>query len=1062
MPSRRHSTRPTIAVLALSCTVLALSAPAAAGLGAPPPLLPEPVVRALAGELSGTAARRTVQELSLQPRAAAPEGLARAAAAIRERAERAGLDRIESIRLPADGPVSDKPPGESPGKPPGEAVEAPLGPSWEPDPFEVVTAIIPGADPDLRRQEIVYACRLDLRGAEGADGADAMGHAGGCAAILEVARALRLLIGEGTVPPPRRSLRFVWRLGAPAGTGSTAALLAARPDLAARARAVIEVGRIDGPEDRADSILHVTRSPRSLPTAVNDVAEAFARFVNEQSYAHAVTGEADFPLAEPEGGRRALRARVADFSMGAEHRVWTEGSFRVPAILLDERPERTGPDSDDTRTVDPTRLLRTAFLGAASGYYLATVGEEQVPELLGVVHRHALERIADALDRAGRLEGLDGDEAVNLLRQQAAYERAVRRSIGALAPWPVESLATMVAMDEEVEAVVARGATGEGAGSRGAEAQTGNGTGSGAGDAVCYRRRAPDGPLHSWPNSRIDSRIDSRVEAAGLDRPALLSYRGLWGSGPEYAYEVLNLVDGRRTVRQVRDAVSATCGPIPLETVRSHLATLEAIGVVRCGAPLGLFDMMSADTAPLAARAPGFPPPESPVDLGLGGYTKVLCSAVFVSGREVEEAAENSAFLFLKPEDRPAPADIVVDRERREVRVLRDGRTVRTARFHGDQGCVSLPPGGGGIRFEPVPVESALPDAATTPWPMGDLDARIDPESLGIDGEALEAAVDLAFADPAALTRGLVIVHRGKILAERYAPGHDPDTQLESWSMGKSLGATLIGVLVEQGALDPDAPAPIAAWSDPADPRREIRLIDLLRMSSGLRFYSHQDPEWTPELGYPEHFYVYTGGIDGFAFSASRPAQSPPGTEGRYHNSDPLLLAGIVRQVVTDRGAKDLAEYLTFPQRALFDRIGIRRQVLEPDVAGNFLLSGYDYGTPRNWARLGLLYLNDGVFAGERILPEGWSELVSTPAPAWRAPVYGGGFWLNRDGALALPADAYSMEGAGDQFTIVVPSLDLVVVRMGHLRGNGRGQAALNRALGELRKLLAAAEAGPG
>jgi CubicO group peptidase (beta-lactamase class C family) len=122
------------------------------------------------------------------------------------------------------------------------------------------------------------------------------------------------------------------------------------------------------------------------------------------------------------------------------------------------------------------------------------------------------------------------------------------------------------------------------------------------------------------------------------------------------------------------------------------------------------------------------------------------------------------------------------------------------------------------------------------------------------------------------------------------------------------------------------------------------------------------------------------------------------------------------------------------------------------------VISGYDYGTPRNWARLGLLYLNDGVSDGERILPEGWSEFVGTPAPAWREPVYGGGFWLNRVGTFDLPADAYYMAGAGSQYVIVVPSLDLVVVRMGHLLGGGPGQAALNRSLRELRKLLEAAD----
>lgn len=1009
MPCDRRPTGSVLAVLALSCTVVFLS-PGAAGAnpsvdGPPPPLLPEPVVRALAEELSGTLARHTVQELSLHHRTRASEGFARAAEAIRKRAERYGLPEVEVIRLRAS-----------------------IRTRGEPGSYESVTAVIPGADPDLRRQEIVYSCHLD-----GANDA-----ASGCAAILEVARALHRLIETGKIPPPRRSLRFVW----PPEIEGTIALLNARPDWVARARAVIHMDRVGGREDRTRSILHVTRSPRSLPTAANDVAEAFARFVNEQSYTYAATGEADFPLVDPEGSRQALRARIADFSMGSDHQVWTEGSFRVPAIYLNDWPDRTiHTHADGVENVDPTKLLRAAFLGAASGYYLATVDEERVPALLDVVRRHGLERTATSLGRAGRL---DDDEAANLLRQRVASERAIRRSIGAFAPWPAASRATMRAMDVEIEGIV-RAATPEGSGDDAPDA--------GAAAEVCTRSRAPKGPLWGFDSSWFED----HWKETGRERPALLSYEGLRGSGSEYAYEVLNLLDGRRTVRQVRDAVAATYGPVPLDAVAGYVDALESIDLVRCGAPLGLFDMMAASTAPLAERAPRFPIPESTVDVALGGYTKVLCSAVFVSGRELEEAAQNSAFLFLRPEDRPALEDVVLDRELREVRVLRDGRVVRTARFHGDQGCISLPPGEARIAFEPVPVESSLPDAATTPWPMGDLDARIDPASLGIDPEALDAAVDLAFADPAALTQGMVVVHRGKILAERYAPGRAPDTQLESWSMGKSLGATLVGVLVEQGKLALDEPAPVPAWhepGDPDDPRSEIRVSDLLRMSSGLEFYSHHDAEWTPELGYLEHFYVYTGGVDVVDFSTSRPARVPPGTEGRYHNSDPLTLSGIVRRVVTAGGEKPLAEYLTFPQRELFDRIGIRRQVLETDVAGNFVISGYDYGTPRNWARLGLLYLNDGLFDGERILPEGWIDFVSTPAPAWREPAYGGGFWLNRLGTFDLPADAYSMAGAGSQYVIIVPSLDLVVVRMGHLLGGGPGQAALNRSLGEIWKLL--------
>ncbi len=124
--------------------------------------------------------------------------------------------------------------------------------------------------------------------------------------------------------------------------------------------------------------------------------------------------------------------------------------------------------------------------------------------------------------------------------------------------------------------------------------------------------------------------------------------------------------------------------------------------------------------------------------------------------------------------------------------------------------------------------------------------------------------------------------------------------------------------------------------------------------------------------------------------------------------------------------------------------------MLEPDPYGNFLLTGYDYGTARNWARLGLLYLQDGVWQGERLLPEGWTRFVSTPAPAWSTPVYGALFRLNGDGEWSLPRDAYFMSGGGVSKTIVVPSHDLVIVRMGHLQGTRKHEADLNLALAEI------------
>ncbi len=437
-----------------------------------------------------------------------------------------------------------------------------------------------------------------------------------------------------------------------------------------------------------------------------------------------------------------------------------------------------------------------------------------------------------------------------------------------------------------------------------------------------------------------------------------------------------------------------------------------------------------------------YAPPGTPGEMAIAGYAKVLCSAVFVSGRDPEEAARNSGFFLLAEADRDRITDITIDRRGRMVHMTLADSITRTAKYYGDQGCVIHPMGEDSVHFTPVPVATTLPDAMTQEWPMGDV-LPDEPFPANVDEAKVNEAVDAAFGDPDGLTAAFVVAYKGQIIAERYAPGIDKDTQLESWSMGKSLTATLVGILVQDGHFGLDDPAPVPLWREPGDPRGDIRVKDLMHMSSGLRFIATQDPDYTPDLGYPDHMYIYTGAINAFEHSYTRPMQFPVNTEGRYRNSDPLTLGYIIKRTVTERGE----EYLTFPQRALFDRIGIRQQVLETDPYGNFLLTGYDYGTARNWVRLGLLYLWDGVWQGERILPEGWVDFVSSPAPAWDQPVYGGLFWLGSRGNPSVPEDAFSMSGGGGQRTLIVPSLDLVVVRMGHFRGSRPGTRAMNQAL---------------
>jgi len=437
------------------------------------------------------------------------------------------------------------------------------------------------------------------------------------------------------------------------------------------------------------------------------------------------------------------------------------------------------------------------------------------------------------------------------------------------------------------------------------------------------------------------------------------------------------------------------------------------------------------------------PPPGDALTHHTSGFAKTLCSAVFITGLDPQDAAANVGFFTGPLEYRRFVVDTVIDRARQEVRLTLANGVTRVARKVGSQGCVTLPVGQDSLVFRPSVVRSNLPPAATTPWPMGDVLPRT-PFPAGLDSTAIAAAADAAFGPPEAMTLGLVITYRGRIIAERYAPGIGIHTPLESWSMGKSLTGTLMGRLMRLGVYTLEQPAPIPEWQTAGDPRQAIRIMDIMRMSSGLRIRAPQDPDWDDAYGYPDHLYLYTGGIDSYHYAATRPQQWAPNTVGRYRNVDPVLASYLVRLGVQRLGQ----DYHSFPQRMLFDKLGMRDAVLETDPYGNFLGQGYEMIAARDWARLGNLYLQDGVWNGERLLPEGYVAHVKTLAPAWVAdgrPVYGGGFfWVNGDGATPVPTDAYSMQGAGGQSVTIIPTHGLVVVRIGKYRGAGAGGRALN------------------
>ena len=389
-----------------------------------------------------------------------------------------------------------------------------------------------------------------------------------------------------------------------------------------------------------------------------------------------------------------------------------------------------------------------------------------------------------------------------------------------------------------------------------------------------------------------------------------------------------------------------------------------------------------------------------------------------------------------------------VDEGQRLVTVTAPGAPARSACYTGDQGSTILPRGKTDVDFKPIRVPRRLPDASKQVWPMGDVGAT-EPVR-GVDSKAVAAALDWAMEQDEQNTRAFVIAYRGKIIGERYAPGWTKDTPQISWSQGKSITATLIGILIQRGLLKLDQPAPIKEWQGADDPRREIRIRDLLQMSSGLDFTNLSFKGSQTLIAKNEHMRVYFDSLNVLEHAVNQPLKVPPGTRWSYLNSDPLSLGKIIRDTVKAQGE----DYLTFPQRALFDRIGVRSPVLETDAWGNFILSGYDYVSARDWIRFGLLYLNDGVWQGERILPEGWTKFVSTPAPADAKEHYGGMFWLNLPHRMDLvPKDTYWAAGFMGQVTMVIPSRDLVVVRMGPSPGDV--YPYLNEVIGRILKALA-------
>jgi len=418
-----------------------------------------------------------------------------------------------------------------------------------------------------------------------------------------------------------------------------------------------------------------------------------------------------------------------------------------------------------------------------------------------------------------------------------------------------------------------------------------------------------------------------------------------------------------------------------------------------------------------------------------GMQSLFICNGLFVSNRTMEQLYGAELKMGLMP---LAPPDqIQIDRERKTVAVLESSRTlVMRAAYREGIGCVVMGPEQTFADVDKLPILKMPPlpgDPSKLPWPDGDL-MESKPLPNYIDQKLLNAAADFAFertanGHPSQITLSLLVVHKGDIVLERYAPGVDMTTKTRTWSTAKSIAATLEGIAVGQGKLALDAPLPFKNWgpgTGPApdsDPRRKITLRSVLNMSSGL--YPVDDTINAYVSGSP---LGYFGGVSTVLGALDRGIVREQGTVWVYENYDSLLGVYALKTVIGD-----YQKYLEFPRRALFDRIGMRNTIPGVDRFGDYVLSSQVYTNARDLARLGLLYLNGGTWNGKRILPESWIRFARTPAPATRdiGRVYGGQFWLVPDELTELPQDAYSTAGSRGQYTMIVPSYDLVIVRRG-------------------------------
>jgi CubicO group peptidase (beta-lactamase class C family) len=414
------------------------------------------------------------------------------------------------------------------------------------------------------------------------------------------------------------------------------------------------------------------------------------------------------------------------------------------------------------------------------------------------------------------------------------------------------------------------------------------------------------------------------------------------------------------------------------------------------------------------------------IQVGTAVVSHTLCSGIFVSGLDPEQLYEE----IFKPAfgqgllSKHLRYDI--DREKRQVTVTWRGFFRSRAVYRNAVGCLILHGTEADDTADLVP--AVRPES---PQPL-----QIVPSTVKI-----EAALDRAFAEPDQppfhRVKEIVILHEGTIIGERYAPGYSASTPILGYSLAKSVTNALIGILVRQGKLSVEARAPVCAWSDPADPRHAITIDQLLRMTSGLALAesdSGEDPV--------SRMLFLERDMAGFAQRAH--IEAPPGSRWDYSSGNTIILSRIIRDTVGGH-ARDV---VAFARRELFEPLGMTTATMEFDATGTPVASMYMLASARDWGRLGMLYLNDGVVAARRILPKGWVDYSASPT---LDADYGAGFWTNRgahgEAALrigaGLPESSFYASGNLGQRILIVPSAGLVIVRLELTRAPGSDMQSL-------------------